>query len=154
MRFSLQVLIVKNPNSVGKYERGGLSWWPNGYDSALHSGGMGLILGQGTKVLHALWWPERIHKIFFIKERGKKYVREMKVPPRMTTKPSRLFSGIASHPGWEWSCHPCWLATSLPLSAVCGAIPGQHVESMSLFMTAPAMTFLRPSTLENLDSCF
>ena len=119
-----------------------------------HSRDMGLILGQGTKILQALWWPERIHKIFLIKEREKKYVRETKVPPGMTTEPSRLFSGIASHPGWEWSCHPCWLAARLSHSAACGAIPGQHVESMSLFMTALSVTFLGPSTLENLDSCF
>ena len=56
----------------------------------------------------------------------------MKVPPRMTTKPSRLLSGVASHPGWEWSYRPCWLATSLSHLAGCGAIPGQRVESSVL----------------------
>ena len=61
-----------------------------------HSGGMGLILGQGTKILHALWWPERAHKFFYKGKR--KEVCERNESP--TSDDHEAFQAVL------WNCFP------------------------------------------------
>ena len=37
----------------------GFPWWFSGEDSASTAGGMGLILGQGTKNMHIAWSSQK-----------------------------------------------------------------------------------------------
>lgn len=40
----------------------GFPWWFSGEDSASTAGGMGLILGQGTKNMHIAWSSQKKKK--------------------------------------------------------------------------------------------
>ena len=70
-----------------------------------HAGGMGLILGPGTKILHALWWPERIHNIFFYKGKRKEVCERNESP---TLDDHEAFQAVL------WNCFPPRVGVVMP----------------------------------------
>ena len=89
------------------------------------AGGTGLILGQGTKILHATWHGQKIKKKKDKKKKSLVLSRKHGLPPHPTLPHPHLIPILVKpcHPlpplhlgGWPISC-PAY--TTLPKSSMC-----------------------------------